>query len=109
MRVYTRRMRIRRLIAVVSLAICIGAPLAECLDRWDTTAYGNDTEGQFVVVAMCAGLALCAPGALLAFIRASSSCSTLFACVRSDLRVNLITLIAAPIPQNSSPPLALRI
>jgi hypothetical protein len=101
--------RLRRLIAVISLVMCVGASVAESLDRWDATAFGDDTEGHFVIVAICAGLALCAAGALTALIRASASGSVPSERVHSDLRINLFTLAALPGRTSSSPPLTLRI
>ncbi len=38
------------------LAVCLAAPVADLLDRWDSG--GNDVEGGIVVLVLCVGLGL---------------------------------------------------
>ena len=51
----------RRAIAVVVLALCLGAPVVELFDRWDPVdREGNDSELALLVAAACVGMALTA-------------------------------------------------
>jgi hypothetical protein len=47
--------------AMIVLALCIGAPVAELCDRWDPVDHeGSDSELAIVVAAACVGMALTA-------------------------------------------------
>ncbi len=46
--------RARRWVVVALLAVCLAAPVADLLDRWDSG--GNDVEGGIVVLVLCVGL-----------------------------------------------------
>ena len=51
----------RRLIVVAIFVVAIACPIVELFDHWDHTLQdGNDIEGTFVVVALCAAVALVA-------------------------------------------------
>ena len=64
---YTGRSVIRRLAAAAIVAICIGGPIVEVLDRWDHTIQdGNDTEANVVIAAVCVGVAFAVRRTLMA-------------------------------------------
>ena len=102
-------MSARRLAGCVILAICLGAPLLEGLDRWDDTRHGGpDTEVNLVAVALAAGLAVSVVAAVLRSIRLLLSW-----CRSTQVRFELTsgvpvvgTLRVIPCP---SPPVELRI
>jgi len=101
-------MRLRRLIGVVILALCVGGPIVEAFDRWDNTLQdGYDTEANVVVVALCVGLALSVSAIALTWFRSASSVSCGYRpdpdrpCLASGVR-------SGPLP-TGSPPTPLRI
>jgi len=92
----------------VILIVCLGAPLVEAFDRWDDTLHdGNDTEANFVIAALCVGLALSVAGTVVAWIRARSSRVTSRAVPSTRAPVTRV-IPAAPSP-TASPPIALRV
>jgi hypothetical protein len=99
---------VRRLATGIILAICIGAPIVEMFDRWDHPLQdGNDTESNFVVVALCVGAAFSVAGALLARVRAAVSSRCCFVLIPESILTRLPAL-ASPNP-NSRPPTPLRV
>jgi hypothetical protein len=99
---------LRRFATGVILAICIGAPILEMVDRWDRTLEdGNDTEINLVVVALCVAVAFAVAGALVACLRASPKRHGRFVLTPESTLIIPLTL-ATPIP-NSRPPTPLRV
>src|SRR6266404_1461091 len=76
-RVTLRFVRMRQILGVILLAICVGGPIAEMFDQWDHTLQdGNDTEANVVIAALCVGLAFSAVGTVVVWIRSQSSLSS---------------------------------
>ena len=51
----------RRAAAIIVLALCLGAPVAELFDQWDPADHeGSDSELALVVASACVGMALTA-------------------------------------------------
>jgi hypothetical protein len=99
---------LRRFVTGMILAICIGTPILEMFDRWDSELQdGNDTEINLVVAAVCVGVAFCAAAAVVAAVRASARCTGVFVFALDSTFATLLTL-PAPIP-NSRPPTPLRV
>ena len=110
-RVTLRFVRMRQILGVIVVAICVGGPIAEMFDQWDHTVQdGNDTEANAVIAALCVGLALSAAGTVVVWIRSlswlSSSCRARRA--PSDRISPSWVWCALPAPA-SSPPVALRV
>lgn len=100
----------RRLLAAIVLLTCLAGPIAETFDWWDSgQKAGDDTEANFVVVALCLG------GAMMAARSCLTRVISLFLRVRPHVHVaadRFISVDALPyrIPEITvSPPLALRI
>src|SRR5438046_10053642 len=99
---------LRRFVTGVILAICIGTPVLEMFDRWDSELQdGNDTEINLVVAAVCVGVAFCTAAAVVAAVRASAHCTGIFVVTLDSAFAVPLTLLT-PIP-NSRPPPPLRI
>jgi hypothetical protein len=102
-------MSVRRATVAAVLTICLGAPVVELFDTWDSPAdRGSDSELSMVAVALCAGLALTAAGSFAVKLcrpAVSNSIQTAptHLCVR-----NFVFLTAVPVPC-SRPPTLLRI
>ena len=99
----------RRVFITAVIAISLGGPIVEMLDRWDESAQdGNDTEINVVVAALCAGVAF-AIGTILivsrirALAAASAARFTAIAMVAHD-----VASLPVPIP-TTSPPAVLRV
>jgi hypothetical protein len=78
---HCRCVALRRLAVAAILAICLGAPIVEMFDQWDHTLQdGNDTEANFVIAALCIGVAVAiGTTVVIARIRALASNSRLYA------------------------------
>jgi hypothetical protein len=99
---------VRRFAIVVILAVSLGGPVLELFDTWDQTVQdGNDTEADLVIVALCAGFALCAAGLVVARMRATSSTPHVHTRVSVLVRF-AVAAFATPIP-TSSPPTPIRV
>ncbi len=99
----------RRFATGVILAMCIGAPVLETVDRWDRTLQdGNDTEINLVVVALCVGVAFSVAGAIIACVQSSAHADGGFVLSPESIALPRLTTFAVPIP-NSSPPTPLRV
>jgi hypothetical protein len=92
------------------VAICIGLPAVEALDRWDQTlADGNDTEADVVVAALCVGLALSAVHTSVNLLLRGLRSANRHTYARSIAVTQAVrTSVAPPVP-TCSPPLALRL
>ena len=101
-------MTLRRGAILATLAVCLGAPVAEMCDRWDHTYQdGNDTETNVAVVAFCVGVALSVAGIFVARVGALSSqfAVHIFAGVPHRVAARFFLI---PLP-TSSPPIPLRV
>jgi len=99
----------RRLLVTAIIAICLGGPIVEMLDRWDQTLTdGNDTEADVVVAALCVGAAFAIGTIVVA--RRIRAFSWTFAgpVLTSRFSVRELTSLLAPVPA-SSPPSVLRV
>src|SRR5215475_5152442 len=99
---------LRRFTIGVIMAIAIGAPILETVDRWDRTSQdGNETEFTLVVTALCVGAAFavaCVDVARLGAFMLSRGCR--MPVTRSA--VTMALTLGTPTP-NSLPPTPLRI
>jgi len=100
---------VRRLAIAATLAISLGAPIAELFDSWDQHLQASsDTEANMVVVALCVGVAF-AIGTIVVVSRiralASSSARRVVVVLA---RPQEIASLLTPAP-TVSPPLALRV
>jgi hypothetical protein len=99
---------LRRFATGVILAICIGAPLLETFDQWDSTLQdGNDTEINLVIVALSVGVAFSVARAIIARVRASANAGGCFILTPESTVTTLLTF-TIPLP-NSRPPTLLRV
>jgi len=98
---------LRRFATGVILAICLGAPLLETFDQWDSTLQdGNDTEINLVIVALSVGAAFSVARAIIARVRASANAGGCFILTPGSTVITLT--FTAPLP-NSRPPALLRV
>ena len=101
-------MRVRRVLAAIIVALCVGVPIAEAFDSWDNTLQdGNDTEANLVVAAICVGFALTVAATLIARLRARPSDGRMCVSLSSAARRTAVPA-ASPTP-TTSPPTPLRI
>jgi len=99
---------LRRLLAVVILGTCLGAPVMEMFDQWDRTPQdGNDTEINLVIVVLCVGLTFVAARTLVGLLRACAIGSGRFVPTLQPTLDSFLSL-ATPSP-NSRPPTPLRV
>jgi hypothetical protein len=94
----------------VIVAICVGGPIVEMFDRWDTTVQdGKDTEADAVIVALCVGIGLSLAGVAVQRVRALASQSQRIPFIEPPVcGPGSLWSIDSPHP-SSSPPLALRV
>jgi len=101
--------RVRPLFAALLLAVCVGAPVLEMVDRWDHTLQdGNDTESNLVLVVICVGVGLIAATALLRRVRSFRTCGFILRSCASRIPYSEHRYLV-PGFDASSPPLTLRI
>ena len=99
----------RRLVIAAIIALALGAPVAEMIDRWDNTpADGNDTEANVVITALCVGAAFAiGTVAVTRMIRALSTSTIAGVTAQPEARLALASVVS-PEPA-SSPPTVLRV
>jgi H+/Cl- antiporter ClcA len=98
---------VRRLFVAIVLAVCVGAPLIEMFDRWDTVQDGNDTESNLVIVVLCVGAGLASAAALVRRVRPTLTGSRIVPTMRACAHAMERWLI--PPAANTSPPDLLRV
>ena len=99
----------QRLWIAAIIAICIGGPIVEMVDRWDQTAQdGNDTEADLVIAALCVGAAFAVGTAVVVSRIRNLSSTSVIVVVASHLVRRELAVLLAPAP-TSSPPTVLRV
>lgn len=101
-------MTVRRALAAILLAVCLGAMVAETFDGWDRTARdGNDTEANLVIVVACVSIGFLAAATLLSRVRPQISLRTIVRLPDRFARLVNRDMLAASAA--SSPPSVLRV
>jgi hypothetical protein len=98
---------VRRLFVAIVLTVCVGAPLIEVFDQWDTVQDGNDTESNLVVVVLCVGVGLVSAAGLVRRVRPTLTSSRIVPTMSAFAHATERWLI--PPTANISPPDLLRV
>jgi hypothetical protein len=100
---------VKRFIGIAIVAICIGSPIVETFDHWDSTLQsGDDTEANLIIVALCVGTAIATERLIAAAQIAAPFVSSLTRIASESLMPMLPPLAASPTP-TASPPIPLRV